>query len=239
VAKVPRDFQGRKDFVMKRNGILPTGPHYGGYDFEPVYNSAREQLAKIKNIEQLCLKSGTRYLGTGSQKEIVIEYLSQSYRITMPDIEILPRDNQEEIPIKDKVLILHYLLSAKDTPISSKLTSFKGLPGGGNYFQTFSKRTIDPLVKQFGEQPHLLIDAARKLGGHRVAYGDVAVVVDAFSRIPVTIIMWRGDEEFAPRGNILFDASISDYLSTYDTTVLCESITWRLVKFSKEGGPSG
>ena len=224
---------------MKRDGILPTGTHHGRYDFEPAYNLAREQLAEIRDIEQLCLKSGARYLVTGSQKEIVIEYLSQSYRITMPNIEILPRDSQEEIPIKDKVLILHYLLSAKGTSISNKLISFRELPGGANYFRTFSKRAIDPLVEQFGEQPYLLIDAASGLGGHRVAYGDVAVVVDAFSRVPVTIILWQGDEEFAPRGNILFDASISDYLSTYDATVLCESITWKLVKFSRERGSLG
>ena len=56
---------------------------------------------------------------------------------------------------------------------------------------------------------------------------------------PVTIIMWRGDEEFASRGNILFDAAISDYLSTYDATVLCESITWKSVKLSRERGPAG
>jgi hypothetical protein len=214
-------------------------PVYKESDLEPAYKLAREQLAKIENIEQLCLKSGARYLVTGSQKEIVIEYLSRSYRVTMPNIEILPRDSEEEIPIKDKVLILHYLLSAKYTPISNKLISFKGLPGGVSYFGPFSKRTIEPLVKQFGEQPHLLIDAARKLGGHRVAYGDVAVVIDAFSRVPVTIVLWQGDEEFAPRGNILFDATISDYLSTYDVTVLCESITWRLVKFSRERVSSG
>ena len=216
---------------MKRNGILPTGTHHGGYDFESAYNLACEQLAEIKNIGQICLKSGARYLVTGSQKQIAVEYLNQSYRVTMPNIEILPGDSQDEISIKDKILILHYLLSAKGTPISNKLISFKELPGGVSYFQPFSKRTIDRLVERFGEQPHLLMDAARKLGGRRVAYGNVAVVVDAFSRVPVTIIMWQGDDEFAPRGNILFDETISDYLSTYDTTVLCERITRRLVKF--------
>jgi len=239
VVKVPGDFEGRNEFIVRRNGTLPTGRHHDGYNFELPYKLACEQLAKIENIGQLCLKSGARYLVTGSQEEIVIEYLGQSYRINMPNIEILPRDSQGEVPIKDKVLILHYLLSAKGTLISNKLISFKELPGGVNYFGTFSKRTIEPLVKHFGEHPHLLVDVARKLGGRRVAYGDVAVVVDAFSRVPVTIIIWQGDEEFAPRGNILFDASISDYLPTYDITVLCESITWRLVKFWKEGGLSG
>jgi hypothetical protein len=213
---------------------LTTGSNYDGYDLEPAYNLAREQLSGIEDIEQLCLKSGARYLVTGSQEEIIVEYLSQSYRVTMPNIEILPTDSQEDISIRDKVVILHYLLSAKGTPIASKLIAFQDLPGGGNYFRTFSKRSIEPLVEHFGGQPHLLIDAARKLGGQRATNGDVSVAIDAFSRVPITITLWRVDEEFPPQGSMLFDATISDYLSTYDITVLCESIAWRLVTLSRE-----
>jgi len=88
-------------------------------------------------------------------------------------------------------------------------------------------------------RPHLLIDSAGKLGGHTVAYGDVAVTVNAFNRVPITIVLWQGDEEFPAQGGILFDAAITDYLSTYDVTVLCESIIWKLVKFSREGCVSG
>ena len=213
---------------------MPTQSSYDGYDLEPAYKLARKQLYEIEDIEQLCLKSGTRYLVTGSQKEIIIEYLSQSYRVTMPNIEILPADSQEGAPIRDKVVILHYLLSAKGTPITDKLIAFKELPGGDNYFRTFSKRAIEPLVEHFRGQSHLLIDAARKLDGHRATYGDVAVAIDAFSRVPITIILWQGDEEFPPQGSMLFNASISDYLSTYDITILCESIAWKLVTLSKE-----
>jgi len=213
---------------------LPTESYYDGYDLEPAYKLAGEQLAEIEDIEQLCFNSGARYLVTGSQQEVAIEYLNQSYRVTMPNIEVLLMDSREEVSVRDKVLILHYLLSAKGTPATNKLIAFKELPGGGNYFRTFSKRAIEPLVEHFGEQPDLLINTARKLGGHRVTYGDAAVVVDAFSRVPITTIMWQGDEEFPPQGDILFDAAISDYLSTYDITVLCESITWRLVKLSRE-----
>ena len=157
----------------------------------------------------------------------------------MPNVEVLLADSKEVVPIRDRVLILHYLLSAKGTPIANKLISFKELPGGDSYSRTFSKRAIEPLVEHFGERPHLLIDTAGKLGGHRVAYGDVAVTVNAFSRVPITIVLWQGDEEFPAQGDILFDAAISDYLSTYDVTVLCESIIWKLVKFSREGRASG
>jgi hypothetical protein len=218
---------------------LPAQSNYDGYDLEPAYRLAREQLAKVEDTEQLCLKSDARYLITGSQQEIAIEYLNRLYRIAMPNIEVLPSDSQEEVPIKDKVLILHYLLSAKGTPIANKLIGFKELPGGDSYSRTFSKRAIEPLVEHFGEQPHGLVDIAGKLGGHTVVYGDVAVTVNAFSRVPITIVLWQGDEEFPAQGDILFDAAISDYLSTYDVTVLCESIIWKLVKFSREGRISG
>ena len=207
--------------------------HYDGYDLEPAYELSRKQMAEVDDIEQLCLRSGARYLVTGPHKEIIIEYLNQLYHITIPNIEILLTDSQEEVSIRDKVLILHYLLSAKGAPITNKLIAFKELTGGGNYFRTFSKRAIEPLVEHFGEQPHMLIHAAEKLGSRRVAYGDIAVVINAFSRVPVTIVLWHGDEEFPPQGNILFDAAISDYLSTYDITVLCESIIWKLVKLSR------
>jgi len=214
---------------------LPTESYYDGYDLEPAYRLTREQLAKIDDIEQLCLKSGAKYLVTGSQKEIAFEYLNQLYQISIPNIEISLMDSQEEVSIRDKVLILHYLVSAKGTPIANKLIAFKELSGGGNYFRTFSKRATEPLGEHFGKQPDQLIHAAGKLGARRVAYGDVAVAVNAFSRVPITIVLWQGDEEFPSQGNMLFDAVISDYLSTYDITVLCESITWKLVKFLREG----
>jgi len=64
--------------------------------------------------------------------------------------------------------------------------------------------------------------------------GDVAVTINAFRRVPVTIVLWRGDDEFAPEGSILFDVTISDYLFGEDIVVLCETISWRLVEFQKE-----
>jgi len=74
------------------------------------------------------------------------------------------------------------------------------------------------------------VDAGEKLGGHKADYGDTAVTINAFSRVPITIILWRGDDELAPQGSMLFDATISDYLPTEDITVLCETITWRLIR---------
>ncbi len=212
---------------------LPTQRNYE-YGYEFAYKLAGEQLAKIGDIEQQCLKSGARCQVIDSKKVIIIQYLNQSYQIILPGIEISLADSGEKVPIRDKVLILHYLTLAKGTPLANRLITYKELPGGANYFPTFSKRTIKPLLDYFGKEPRLLVAAAEKLDGHKADYGDVAVTINPFSRVPITIVLWQGDDEFAPQWSIMFDATISDYLSTEDITVLCETITWRLINYLRE-----
>jgi len=191
------------------------------------YKLAREQLAKISDIQEQCRKSGARYVGPN---DIVINYLNQPYHITLPDVEISLEDSNVEVSQKDKILILHYFTLAKYTPDTGILITYKQLPGGISYFPAFSQRAIAPFINHFGKNPELLIKAAAKLGGREADYGDVSVAVNAFDHVPITLVLWRGDEELAPNGSILFDANISDYLSTEDVTVLSETIIWKLVK---------
>ena len=206
------------------------------YGYGLAYKLAGEQLAKISDIEQQCLKSGAQYQVIDSQKVILVEYLNQSYQVTLPDVEVLLRGGEGTVSLREKILILHYLTQARGTPLSNKIITYKELPEGANYFRTFSKRAIKPLVDHFSKEPGRLVNTAEKLGGRRVDYGDVAVTIDAFRRVPIILLLWRGDEEFPPEGNILFDSTISDYLSTEDINVLCEVIAWRLVKLLRAGG---
>jgi hypothetical protein len=208
--------------------------------FELSYKLACEQLAKINDMEEQCRKSGARYLGL---HEVVINYINQPYHITIPkdipschcEADVVSRSNLVEVSLRDKILILHYFTLAEGTPAVGRLITYKQIPGGISYYPAFSQRAIAPLVNRFGQNPELLISAAAKLGGREADYGDMSVTVNAFDHVPITLVLWRGDEELAPNGNILFDANISDYLSTEDVTVLSETIIWKLVK----GIPSG
>lgn len=213
-------------------------PKYKNYEYgyNLAYQLAGEQLAATGDLEQQCRRSGAEYKLVDSRKIITVEYLNQSYQVALPDVEISLVDAEAEVPISDKILILHYLTLAKGVPLSHKLIAFQELPEGASYLRTFSKRSIEPMIKHFGREPQRLIDTAKRLGGRKVDYGDVAVTVNGFKLVPVTLVLWRGDEEFPPRSNILFDANISGYLSTYDITVLCDAIIWRLVRFLREGG---
>ena len=223
--------------------------------YELAYKLACEKLASL-DIKQQCLRSDTRYL---DPSKVIIEYLGQQYVINLPSMEIsLPgqsskqspteiprlnseqapqishvREGTEEIPLRERILMLHYLTLAKGTPISNRLVAFRQLPGGTSYFTAFTQRAEMFLLRHFGKEPELLMDAAKKMAGHKADYGDVAVCIKAFPRVPITIVLWRGDVEFAPRGSILFDSTVSDYLATEDICVICETIVRKLVNLSQ------
>jgi hypothetical protein len=220
---------------MKNSSL--SVPKYKNYEYgyNLAFKLAGEQLAEV-DIEEQCRKSGADYKRAGSREIITVEFLGQPYQVTLPDIDVSPVGGGAEIPISDQILILHYLTLASGTPLSGKPIAFQELPEGASYLRTFTKRSIAPLVRHFGGEPERLVEVAKRLGGQKVDYGDAAVKIDGFKLVPVTSVLWGGDEEFPPRGNILFDATIPEYLSTYDITVLCDAIVWRLVRFLREGG---
>jgi hypothetical protein len=210
---------------MKKQHSSSPGSREKGLELP--YKLVCEQLAKISDVEEQCRKSGARYIDPNN---LVIDYLNQPYHVILPDVEISLGDSRAEVPLRDKILILHYFTLAKGTPATDIVITYKQLPGGVSYFPAFSKRAIAPFVKHFGNNPELLIKAAAKSGGCEADHGDVSVTINAFKHVPITLVLWKGDEELAPNGNILFDTNISDYLSTEDVTVLCETIVWKLVK---------
>ena len=213
-------------------------PEYKNYEYgyNLAYKLAGEQLAGTSDLEQQCRRSGAEYKRADSKAIITVEFLNQAYQVTLPDIDVALVGGGAEVPISDKILILHYLTLASGAPLSHKLIAFQELPEGASYLRTFSKRSIEPLAKYFGGETKRLIEVAKRLGGRKADYGDTAVTINGFKLVPVTLVLWGGDEEFPPRGNILFDSTIPEYLSTYDITVLCDAIIWRLVRSLREGG---
>lgn len=215
--------------------LLPDGEVMTeGYHL--AYRLACEELANVDDIGELCQRSGASHRVIDSRKVITLDYLGRAYEVSVPDIEISLQDSEEEVSLVDQILILHYLLQAKGTPLSNKMIGYKHLPGGSVYFPTFSKRAIKPIVDHFGKEPTRLLDVAAAIGGRETAYGDVAVTIDAFRRVPITFVLWRGDEEFPADGNILFDSTVSDYLTTDDINAVCGNIAWKLVRQLRAAG---
>lgn len=122
-------------------------------------------------------------------------------------------------PVKDfiSILVLHYLKKRQEglPPLAGEWISFKELEAGEQYYPAFRKRSIEPLLKKYGENP-----AGMRAPVCAGARGDAEVTVEAFSGVPLRAVIWKGDEDFPPEATILFDKSIAGIFCTEDVAVL-------------------
>jgi|WetSurMetagenome_2_1015567.scaffolds.fasta_scaffold161760_2 hypothetical protein len=215
--------------MVKKQIALPLER---GYDqaYELSYEMACNRLKTNSDIMAQCVKAGAQYVTKSGKNKIQISYLGHTYFATLPGIEIASADTDEPVPVRDRLLILHYFNTASGATSTNRLINFRELPSGQIYYPTFYKRTISPIIDKFHKKPEKLIAAAGNLGGLKSNYGDVSVEIPAFPKVNVGIVYWKGDAELTPEVNILFDANISTYLPIEDITVLSETIAWKLVK---------
>ena len=219
--------------MTKRNPIAPE-QNVREYANELAIDIARRKMAAFPDLAAQCEKAGAVY--DAAAAAAVLPYLGRTCRITLPDGEISFTDGDPTVSAKDAILILDYFTRAGGSCPTGNLITYQELPDGLNYVGVFATRTTRPLVANFGREPERFAAAAKQLGAVPADYGDVAVTFPAFPNVPLTYVFWKGDDEFPPEANILFDSTVSDYLSNDDIHNLCESIVWRVVRLSKSGG---
>ncbi|MEJ2183196.1 MAG: DUF3786 domain-containing protein [Nitrospirota bacterium] len=105
------------------------------------------------------------------------------------------------------VSILWYLVGAKEVGRSGRLIRPQDLKGGHHFFTGTHELPLTPLAMKYGADREGFLARARSLGGRQVRYGDAAVELSPMPRIPLTVILWLGDEEFPSRADLLFDSS--------------------------------
>jgi len=167
-------------------------------------------------------------------QSFTVRYLGRDYRVGYPSGTV-ETDGQEEVSIVDRILILHYLINAAGVPLSGREISFKEVPGGLIYLRPYEERVLRPLARWFGDDPPSLVRAAAKLGGITQPRGDASVTIPVFPMLPLTFILWRGDEELPPAGSVLYDSTASFYLPTEDLVVVALQTLLRLRQILTSG----
>lgn len=150
----------------------------------------------------------------------VVPFFGHPFKVRYPEGEVYDRQGRRVYRLKE-VLILHYLTQAKGTAPKGQWVDFRKLPGGLVYYPVFRGRIIIPLVRLFGQDPKRLVELAEELGGEALPMGDGALALWAFPRVKVAFGLHGPREDLSPEGFVLFDASITDYLSTEDAIWVC------------------
>lgn len=134
-----------------------------------------------------------------------------------------------------ELLVLLYLKEVKQMyPIGKDIVGYKDLKCA-NFFQAPHELKTTPLVERYGNDAPGFEAAAKYLHGIPVDMADIAYQLSPFPRIPLYYLFWKGDAEFRPKINILFDRAIEEYFSGSGIWGLVNLVTTRLLV----GPPSG
>jgi len=168
-----------------------------------------QQLLELDG-EKTAHRAKCRYLA-GPERYIIL-LLNSEYIVNLPEKQILSAKHSSEADFLEELCILAYLINSQDLPVANKLTPAEALPGGQFFFRGPHKLATEKLEEVFGQCPERLYEVMDAFGAKRCKFGDACIELYVLPRIPLTIVIWRGDEEFGARASILFDETAATQL---------------------------
>jgi len=193
------------------------------------FQQARDLTARAlgrEDINEIAKRTG---FALADQAVLRVPFLDRVYRVRFPDFSFEDEaDPSAQVPLQEQVLLLHYMKGSRPL-LKNQWVAYREIPGAGFYFGAFVKRAIDPLKKVFGQNVAALKTAAERLGATPVETGNAAFQLAVLPYAPIQIVVWEGDDEFPAEANVLFDASVGDYLSPEDAAWLGSLPVYRLM----------
>jgi hypothetical protein len=162
-------------------------------------------------------------LEAGALERFSLQFIGDTYTLDLAQRQVYSLSCN--VPAKDfyAILILHYAAAAQKglAPVRNNWVDFREVSQVEGYTEAFRSRCIAPVIRKYGSDPQALL--ARVAGRPYLKpypMADAALVVEAFAGVPVLVTLWKGDEEFGPDANMLFDASIKEIFCPEDVAVL-------------------
>ncbi len=173
----------------------------------------------------LAENSGCRY--DEEKKHFLLPYCRHEYIVTHPLGEVNNNNVIKPIAGEEEVVILQYLNWSRSLPLRRKWISFLELPGGEMHFAPFQREAINPIAKKYGKNIDGFREDSKDIGEVMDA-GDAAFIIPVFPRLELAIILWREDDEYPARANVLFDDTSPCHLPTASLYVLGIQVIKRL-----------
>ena len=200
--------------------------------YKKVFDLACEEL-RTSDLDDRLRKASVAFTVDHGQYLVECPFFDETIFIEIP--QFLFRSKQgSTVTLATKILILHYLGNASGRPLGGEMIPYEDIPGCRPYLPVFERRVARPLILAFGFDRDLFRAAGESLGGVSEAYGDVSFALHALPMVPLTFILWEGDQEFPPSLKTLFDPSIDTYLPLEDITVVSKLAAVRIIKAARK-----
>ena len=214
----------------------------GGEAIEKAHQAWQESM--LRQLDSLrkeirLTQPGRRAANCGAilvDQYLQLDYWGQAVKITWPELKATRLLDGLECSVYDEGMLLYYLRQADGTPLADHWIGYRELPGGSFYSQAFQGYSGDRLARTFGENFEGYVQASKMLNG--VSLPGLPGFAFAFlplPRIRLASILYPGDEEFAARASVLFDAAASHYMTTDGLALLGAGLAGRLIHAGHPG----
>ena len=201
-----------------------------------------QQLMRL-DPKQTAQRALCHYCSGDDDKECYfVTLLNKQYKVDLTTSEIYLSDDvvvKCQANFLEQLCILTCLINAKNKPLTYKLVQAQALPGGDFFFRGIHELPIAKLAETFGRNAKKMYEVVGIFNGTKCDYGDASIRLQALPRIPITIIIWAAEEEFAARSSFLFDKSVADQLPLDALGVLADLTVAALVKAATGGESLG
>lgn len=202
-------------------------------DYKAARALAVEELTR-RNPKGVASRSRSQYFFEDGVEGLMVPYFGQPRRVVWPQVTVTALEGRAELPLTEQILILHYLQNTSGERPEGVSIDFKQVPQGSFYWSAFVSRAKKPLLITFGSNADFYLQVATSMGGIPQPLGDASAQFMAFPLVPVTHVLWQGDEEFDPDASILFDVTIPAHLPTEDIAALAGASVYRLMAAARE-----
>ncbi len=200
--------------------------------YRKTFEIACEELAHLP-LEECLRKGDLCFSERGQSYAISIPSFDETIELTIPGFAF-SSSRSSNITLTAKIITLHYIINASGVPLSGDLVPYEDIPGCRAYAPVFERRVAKPLLTAFGYDRDSFARAGASLGGKTEDFGDASFTLRAFPRVPLTFILWEGDQDFPPSIKVLFDRTIPHYLPLEDIVVISKMAATRILKQARK-----
>jgi hypothetical protein len=200
--------------------------------YRKTFEIACGQLAGLP-LEERLGKAGLVFSRNGNSYTIVVPCFDESVELSIPGFSFTS-PSSSNITLTARIIMLHYIIHATGTPLAGELVPYEDIPGCRGYAPVFERRVSRPLLAAFGYDRDTFAAAGASLSGIKEDFGDASFRLDAFPRVPITFVLWEGDQDFPPAMKVLFDRTVDRYLPLEDIVVISKMAATRILKQARK-----
>lgn len=197
-------------------------------NYELVYAKLLRELADV-DLSKVSADLG----GVCQENQLETNFLGQSYRISNQGIW---KVNEKGPNVRIRIVLCHYLLQAGQGKLAGEWVSYRDFKDSAFFISNFQANVEERIAQYFAGRASDLEKAAQKLDGEPFEgfqTGDICYYFQALPKVPVLLVFYDKDADFAASCKVLFDKSAPTWLDMECLAVLGWILADSLVKISR------